>query len=165
MQTKLYNMKIKSKVSKSALELAMEFRKKSWFSDCDPEKLYLPVDKSIDAPNVESEEKNPNSLLKQVRKLIHLKKTEPALAANAEFVPVYAKENTYPFIFARAAGDDIILAVFNPATRQETANFSLNISAKEFKLLVGAEPQITVTGKDYKLNIGSQSYSLLKVMK
>jgi hypothetical protein len=78
---------------------------------------------------------------------------------------VYIKENSNPFIFARAACDDIILAVFNPATRQESANFSLNISAKEFKLLAGSEPQITVTGKDYKLNIGSQSYSLLKVMK
>jgi maltose alpha-D-glucosyltransferase/alpha-amylase len=135
------------------------------FSNCDPENLYLPVDQSPSAPNVEAQEKDPNSLLFQVRKLIHLKKTEPALAAYAEFVPVYAKENSYPFIFARAAGDDIILAVFNPATRQETANFSLNISAKEFKLLAGTEPQITVTGKDYKLKIGSQSYSLLKVMK
>lgn len=135
------------------------------FSTAAPEKLYLPVDSAEDAPNVEAEEKDTNSLLNFVRELIKLKKSEPALAAYAEFVPVYAKENTYPFIFARAADDDIILAVFNPAPRKETADFSLNIEAKEFNLLSGDESKININGNKYNLEIGGQSYSIYKIQK
>jgi len=137
--------------------------KNSGFSTADSEKLYLPVDPDTNAPNVEEQEKDPNSLLNKVRKLIHLKKTEPALTAYAEFVPVYAKENTYPFIFARAADDDIIIAVFNPAARAETAVFTLNISAKNFELLAGTESEIKVNGNQYDLKIKGQAYSIYKL--
>ncbi|MFH1195867.1 MAG: alpha-amylase family glycosyl hydrolase [bacterium] len=133
------------------------------FSTANAEILYLPVDQSADAPNVETQEKDPNSLLNKVRKLIELKKNEPALAAYAEFVPVYAKENTYPFVFARAAGDDIILSIFNPANREETAIFSLNISAVDFKLLSGKESQIDVKENQYTVKIAAGSYSIYKI--
>jgi maltose alpha-D-glucosyltransferase/alpha-amylase len=135
------------------------------FSTADSENLYLPVDTAFNAPNVEMQEKDPNSLLNKVRSLIQLKKNEPALAGYAEFVPVFAKENTYPFIFARAAGDDIILAVFNPASREETANFSLNIRAKEFNLISGIESQIDINGNEYGIKIAGQSYSIYKLRK
>jgi len=135
------------------------------FSTTDPENLYLPVDTAYDAPNVRTQEKDLNSLLNNVRKLIQLKKTEPALKAYAEFVPVYAKENTYPFIFARAADDDIVLLIFNPASRNETAKFSLNIIATEFILLAGTESDITMNGNQYELKIEGQSYSIYKLKK
>ena len=133
------------------------------FSTVEFDKLYLPVDTTADAPTVEVEEKDPNSLLNKVRMLIQLKKKEPALTAYAEFVPVYAKENSYPFIFARANGKDVVLAIFNPAASEETAEFSLNINAKEFKLLMGDESKIETNGNNYKLTIGRQSYSLYKL--
>ena len=133
------------------------------FSTAEFDKLYLPVDTTADAPTVEVEEKDPNSLLNKVRMLIQLKKKEPALTAYAEFVPVYAKENSYPFIFARANGKDVVLAIFNPAASEETAEFSLNINAKEFKLLMGDESKIETKGNNYKLTISGQSYSLYKL--
>ena len=133
------------------------------FSTVESDKLYLPVDTTPDAPTVDVQEKDPNSLLNKVRTLIQIKKKEPALTAYAEFVPVYAKENSYPFIFARANGKEVVLAIFNPAASEETAEFSLNISAKEFSLLAGAESKIETNGNNYKLTIGGQSYSLYKV--
>jgi hypothetical protein len=78
---------------------------------------------------------------------------------------VYAKENSYPFIFARAAHDDIILAIFNPANREAAANFSLNISAKEFKLLSGSQSKIEVKDEKYSLKIGAGLYSVYKLKK
>jgi maltose alpha-D-glucosyltransferase/alpha-amylase len=135
------------------------------FSSADPEKLYLPVDTSLIAPNVADQEKDPNSLLNRIRNLIKLKKSEPALMAFAEFVPVYAKEDTYPFIFARASGEDIVLAAFNPAAREESAEFTLNISAKEINLLAGAKSGIRINGNSYDLKIGGQSYSIFKLKK
>ncbi len=141
------------------------YKKNSGFSDADPKKLYLPVDADKDAPNVEDQEKDPNSLLNHVRRLIKLKKNEKALKAYAEFVPVYAKKNKYPFIYARAADDDIILAVFNPAAKEELAEFSLNISVKEFKLLYGKESEVDIKKDRYKIKTGQKSYSIYKLIK
>jgi maltose alpha-D-glucosyltransferase/alpha-amylase len=135
------------------------------FSVAEPERLYLPVDTAFNAPNVEVQEKDPASLLNRVKKLIQIKKKEPALTAYAEFVPVYAKENTYPFIFARALKDEIILAVFNPAAGDKSAEFSLNINAKEFKLISGTESRININRDKYTLEIKGQSYSLYKLIK
>ena len=137
--------------------------KNDGFSTANPNRLYLPVDTAADAPNVQDEEKDQNSLLNKVRNLIQIKKKEPALKAYAEFVPVYAKENAYPFIFARANGKDVVLAIFNPAAEEKTADFSLNISAKEFTLLAGDKSQIGSSGNRYKLKISGQSYSLYKL--
>ena len=133
------------------------------FSSAEPDKLYLPVDPSADAPNVEEEEKDPNSLLNHVRNLIRIKKNEPALAAYSEFVPVYAKEKAYPFIFARANGNDVILAIFNPASMGKTVNFSLNLEIKNFDLLAGDLSQIEINGNKYKLKINAQTYSIYKL--
>jgi maltose alpha-D-glucosyltransferase/alpha-amylase len=134
------------------------------FSVCDPEKLYLPVDPSPDAPNVASQINDPNSLLTKVRQLIQLKKSEPALAAYAEFVPVYAKENTYPFIFARAAGKETVLAIFNPAGHESKASFSLNIAAKKLLLLAGEKIDISNKELEYSLSMPGVSYAVYKVV-
>jgi glycosidase len=133
------------------------------FSSALPEQLYLPVDGAADAPNVEEQEKDPNSLLNSVRKLIELKKSEPALAAYAEFVPVYARENTYPFIFARAAGKETILAIFNPAERTETTEFSLNIDATNFELLAGKKIEISNNNRIYNVNTPGISYAIYRL--
>ncbi|MFC2137263.1 alpha-amylase family glycosyl hydrolase [Bacteroidota bacterium] len=133
------------------------------FSSGSAENLYLPVDDSEDAPNVASQEKDPNSLLNKTRMLVALKKSEPALAAYAEFVPVYAKENTYPFIFARAAGKDVILAIFNPADRTEKVEFNLNIIAKDFKLLAGDEIDISNRKQHYTIATPGISYAIYKI--
>ena len=133
------------------------------FSTSDPKNLYLPVDDSPDAPTVSVEENDPNSLLNRVRKLIQLKKSEMSLSAYAEFVPVYAKENTYPFIFARSAGEDVILAIFNPADREANAKFSLNLFAKNFELLAGNESEVTINDNQYGIKIAGVTYSVYKL--
>ena len=129
----------------------------------DPKKLYLPMDLADDAPTVAAQEKDKNSLLNYVRELIRLKKTELALMAYAEFVPVYAKPNTYPFVFARANGKDVILAVFNPADRPVEAKFTLNIEAGQLELLTGDKIEITNQGKDYTLKAPGITYALFKL--
>lgn len=132
------------------------------FSDVDPTQLYLPVDASPDAPTVESQRNDPNALLNRVRRLIHLRKIEPALWAYAEFVPLYAKENTYPFIFARALGKEVILAFFNPADRSEKAQFTLNIKFHQFKRLAGDPISIQVKDASYTIRMPKISYAIYK---
>lgn len=133
------------------------------FSKARADQLYLPVDHSPDAPNVAAEEKDPNSLLNRVRKLIRLKKQQKALAAYAEFVPVYAKENSYPFIYARACDDETILVILNPSGQKQTASFTLNKSFKVGDLLAGKESTIKQNDKDYGVEIAGQTYSIYKL--
>jgi glycosidase len=135
------------------------------FSTAPTEKLYLPVDTAKDAPNVAEQEKDPNSLLNRVKRLIQLRKSEKALAAYAEFVPVYAKENTYPFIYARAYGNEIILVILNPAGREVKANFSLQPLISRYGLLAGREMEVDIQGDKYHVIVPGQSYAIYKLVK
>ncbi len=133
------------------------------FSAAPASKLYLAVDGGPDAPTVAAQEKDPDSLLNRVRHLIRLKKSEPSLSAYAEFVPVYVKPDTYPVIFARAAGSDILLALFNPADREASAEFTLNVAIKTRTLLAGTDCRLDMEGSRYKVKMAGQSYALYKV--
>jgi len=133
------------------------------FSTAESDRLYLPMDSAPDAPTVESQQNDLQSLLNRVRSLIQLRKTEPALAAYAEFVPVVARENSYPFVFIRAAGKERILAIFNPADRKETAEFKLNVVARRFERLAGDEIKITQHGQKYVLEVPGVSYAIYRL--
>ncbi|SMF16434.1 maltose alpha-D-glucosyltransferase/ alpha-amylase [Alteromonadaceae bacterium Bs31] len=135
------------------------------FSKASAEKLYLPVDAASDAPNVAEQEKNPNSLLNKVRAQIKLKKEQPALAAYAEFVPLYAKENTYPFVYARAAGDETLLVLFNPSKEKASAKFKMNIVASKLERLMGDELNLSNKKGKYSVDMPAISYAIYKLHK
>jgi maltose alpha-D-glucosyltransferase/alpha-amylase len=137
--------------------------KNDGFSTAPEKKLYLGVDTSKDAPNVAEQENNPNSLLNKVRKIIKLKNTEKALASYAEFVPVYAKRNTYPFIYARAAHGEILLCIFNPSDKEVNASFKLNIKAGKLTLISGKESKITNENLNYDAVVPGIAYSIYKL--
>jgi maltose alpha-D-glucosyltransferase/alpha-amylase len=138
--------------------------KNKGFSAADPEKLYLSVDTAKDAPNVEDQEKDPDSLLNRVRNLINLKKSEKALTAYAEFAPVYAKPNTYPFVYARANGDDMVLVMLNPSAKKANADFSINQIAKDHKLLAGQAIKLKHKEGNYQIAMPGQSYAIYKLV-
>jgi len=133
------------------------------FSTADFSKLYLPVDTSNDAPNVETEQQDPNSLLNRVKKLIQLKHSEPALAAYSEFVPLYAKENTYPFVYARADEKETLLVFLNPAEKSASAEFQMEIPYKKLQLLAGKEMKISRKNKMLIVDVPGTTYAVYKL--
>jgi len=133
------------------------------FSTADFSKLYLPVDTSSDAPNVDAEQNDPASLMNRVKKLIQLKHSEPALASYAEFVPLYAKENTYPFVYARANGNDVLLVIINPAEKSATAEFPISVPYENFHLLAGKKMEIYKKGATITLDAPRISYAIYKM--
>ena len=133
------------------------------FSNGNPEDLYLPVDPSSDAPTVAAQENDPQSLLNKFRKLVELKTTEAALTAYAEFVPVYAAANTYPFIYTRANKNEVILCLFNPADRSESAEFNLNLNIEKFELLMGDELNLKNEDSSFLVEMPPISYALYKL--
>ncbi|NOU36571.1 MAG: glycosylase [Kiritimatiellaceae bacterium] len=83
--------------------------------------LYLPVDETKNAPNVAAQEKRKDSLLNVTRELVKLRRTEPALAADAKFEVLYVKKNKFPLIFQRSKGRSKILVAFNPSKSDVSA--------------------------------------------
>jgi glycosidase len=133
------------------------------FSNAPAEKLYLPVDTAKDAPTVEAQEKDSNSLLNRTRKLIKLKHDEPALAAYAEFVPLYAKENTYPFVYSRAKDKDVVVVILNPSGKECQAEFGLNIQYKTLELLSGQEVKLSKSENKLTVVMPGQTYAIYKL--
>jgi maltose alpha-D-glucosyltransferase/alpha-amylase len=144
------------------------------FSSADATKLYLPVDPSPNAPNVEAQEKNPNSLLNKTRQLIALRHSEPALANYAEFVPIYPSADVqnpspsiYPFVYARAAGKDVVLVMLNPKAEASDATFNINVPFKKTKLLAGDKFVMNHNKKsgDMSVHMPATSYAIVKLLK
>ena len=134
------------------------------FSTANPEKLYLPVDTAQDASNVANEEQNPNSLLNKTRAFIKLRHNEPALANYAEFVPLYAEKDSYPFVYARANGNDAVLVMLNPSGKEVSATFNVNVPFSTTKLLAGDTFEIQHNENNVTATMPGQSYAIIKLI-
>ncbi len=95
------------------------------FSTAQKEDLYLPLDPDPDRPTVESQNSNRHSLLNKIRRLISLRKENPALLAAGSFRPLFARSKQYPFCYLRTSSDQKILICLNPAQDCVDANFTL----------------------------------------
>ncbi len=80
---------------------------------------YLPTDTSADAPTVEEQLTDKNSLLSLVKTLIALHKSNRALHADSDFNVIRAG---YPFIFERFTGEKKMLIAINPSENCYTSD-------------------------------------------
>jgi len=87
------------------------------FSDAPADKLYIPVDVSPDAPTVEAQAGDPQSLLSTVTQVIRLRHEYADLQADGSFAILYAQKGAYPFIYRRGG---LVIAV-NPSARPANA--------------------------------------------
>lgn len=110
------------------------------FSTCSPDKLYLPVctewspatsyPQYLDWKNnfeagkvkpiakgeitVESQDKDPESILNWTRELIALRKSSEALWADNKFIPIFNESQPYPMVYLRSNGKETFLIALNP---------------------------------------------------
>ena len=87
--------------------------KNKGFSDAPESELYLPVDASADAPCVSDQERNPDSLLFEVKRLCTLRHEHADLQADALFSVMNDDESDAPFVYRRGK---LVLAV-NPSSQ------------------------------------------------
>ena len=92
----------------------------------------------------------------------------PEWAKNAEFVPIYPAEGAsdpYPFVYARAAGKDVVLVMLNPRAEASDATFPVNVKFKKTKLLAGDKFPIVRNKKtgDVTVHMPATSYAIVKV--
>ncbi len=125
--------------------------KNAGFSTADPDDLYLPVDPSEDAPNVEAQEGNPYSLLNTVMTLLTLRHEEPDLQADGPFEVLYARQGRLPFVYRRG---DLVIAV-NPST--EVVNATIEEPDKKVIFSIG-----DVSAEGGAIRLEAQSFLILK---
>lgn len=114
------------------------------FSTAD--EIYLPVDSSNDAPTVENQFNDENSLLNFTKQLIKIRKETKALGDEGSFEIL---EKGYPFVYKR---DDYII-VINPKNEAITKEFD-----KEISLTSGVNAQI----KNNTLYINGKGAAIIK---
>ena len=78
---------------------------------------YLPTDSRPEAPTVEKQLHDKNSLLHFVKKLIELHKTTPSLYAESD-INILLRE--YPFVYERTDGEKTIFVAINPSKYTHT---------------------------------------------
>jgi maltose alpha-D-glucosyltransferase/alpha-amylase len=93
------------------------------FSSAGADKLYLPVDPDSNAPSVEAQEKDPQSLLNTVKALLRLRRSEPDLQGRPNLEILHSQG--LPFIYRRGA---FTIAV-NPAGSPASARIPVNKNA------------------------------------
>lgn len=125
------------------------------FSTCSPDKLYLPVctewspatsypqyldwKKNFEAGKVkpiakgeitvESQDKDPKSILNWTRELIALRKSSEALWADSKFIPVFNESQPYPMVYLRSNGKETFLIALNPTGTRKILTLNDEISS------------------------------------
>lgn len=136
--------------------------KNAGFSAAPANRLYLPVDTRKDAPCVQTQQKNPRSLLNTVKRLIALRKQSDALGSDAAFEPLYAQKRKYPFVYLRRSKKESVLIALNPSDAPHTAAFSLP-SAADLELLLGRSLAPIRRGRRYQLEMPPTSWSIFRM--
>ena len=132
------------------------------FSAAPRAKLYLPVAAKKPAATVAGQERDPASLLNCLRTLAALRARTPALQANGDLVPVYARKKKYPFAYLRTLDGDTILVTLNPSGRR--VSVLLDASARgAAKPLLGSGVKIRRAGSRLRLEMAPLSYGLFRL--
>lgn len=125
------------------------------FSTCSPDKLYLPVctewspatsypqyldwKKNFEAGKVkpiakgeitvESQDKDPESILNWTRELIALRKSSEALLADSKFIPIFNESQPYPMVYLRSNGKETFLIALNPTGTRKSLTLNDKVSS------------------------------------
>jgi maltose alpha-D-glucosyltransferase/alpha-amylase len=133
------------------------------FSTAPEGKLYLPVDARRTRPSVESQDADRRSLLNCVRDLLRLRRSHAALCARGDFVPLYAKKRTYPFVYLRRRAGRRVLVAVNPSGRDVSAAFpAAGLSLPGEPLMVNGTSLLAERGRA-QVKMKGVSFGIFKV--
>jgi len=129
------------------------------FSSADPEKLYLPIDSEKTYPDVNTQEKDSNSLLNNLSKLIAVKNNNAELSADMNFKLLDLETSNDVVAYTR---DENVLCLFNLGSSKAQCKPIGNFN-KSYKILASTEScQMQVTDKKLLVTLPSRSYIIIK---
>jgi maltose alpha-D-glucosyltransferase/alpha-amylase len=136
------------------------------FSTCDPGRLYLPVNMDsiygYQVTNVESQMRNTSSLLHWTRRMIQVRKANPAFGLGS-FTDI-GGSNPSVLSFVRQFGDDIVLCVNNLSRFPQAAELDLRPweGAQPIELMGGAHFP-TIGELPYLLTLTGHGFYWLRI--
>lgn len=90
------------------------------FSSATADKLYISIDPSPDRPTVKAQIADEDSLLNEVKKLISIRKSTPALQEGGEFEPICV--GGYPMVYKRNYDGKTVVVAINPESNEHSVN-------------------------------------------
>ncbi len=120
------------------------------FSSADQDALYLPVDASEDAPTVEVQMQDPDSLWNVVKEILAIRRQQAALQENANLELVYAKRDERTFAYRRGN----LLMVCNPSGKEAVIEEAV-LKEPEKLFEIG-----TASYQDGRYVMGAQSFGI-----
>ena len=132
------------------------------FSTAPIDKIYIPQDPDPGRMTVEKAEIDPNSLLQYVRTLLRLRKTVPALGADASWRLVSSLDQPYPMVYERKLGNERCYVVLNPSGK--AVKVTLPAEASKPELIGGSYQKCTYkqTKKGDVVSISPVSAAIFK---
>lgn len=88
------------------------------FSAAREDKLYIPLDDSENRPNVKDQMERPDSLWREVQKLIKIRMEQEPLQSMAGIEFLSAENGAYPLVYKREGKTGSILIAINPSGQQ-----------------------------------------------
>ena len=127
------------------------------FSRAGADRLYIPLDENPDRPTVQAQMADPDSLYHEVKKLIALRQSHPALQSKGRIDFLHAESHSYPFAYLRSAGEETILVLLNPSGAAASFESGLPLSGKLYSF--GGE----ITAQDGKITVPAASFGFYKI--
>lgn len=108
--------------------------KNAGFSKASSDKLYIMQDPDENRPAAATELTREDSLVNEIKKLIKIRQSHPALMNNGKIVLSEIKKNTYPLSYIREDKGERILVIINPSEAPCTVNASETIKECVYSL-------------------------------
>ena len=128
--------------------------KNAGFTLAETKKIYIPQDPDPNRPTVAKEDKDPNSQLNYVRKLLTLRASSTALGNDGEWKFISDPAKPYPMIYMRSKGSERYLILINPSGSKVKAELS-SINTKKAIYVFGTSEKCV-----YKIGKGTDMITL-----
>ncbi len=122
--------------------------KNAGFSSAEKNKIYIPQDTDPNRPTVAAQDKDPNSQLNYVKKLLKLRENSPALGNDGEWKLISDTAHLYPMVYMRSNDHEKYIIAINPSAKNATANINSQQSASNTYVLGTNEKCIYKKGKE-----------------
>lgn len=135
------------------------------FSSASPENLYLPVFTDNGKLTVETQDKDPNSVLNFVRELIKVRHEHPALANDGDWQTLSDINNPYPWIYSRNNGEDTYVIALNPGEKKAEAIVEIPTAKRLQPILVNGKASTDITKMGIRIKLAGISSAIFKINK
>lgn len=109
---------------------------------------YLPVDKDKDAPTVEKQLADKNSIIWHIKNIIKIRREHTALCADGNFEEIFVG---YPFVYKRSDKNESVYIVLNPSSRE------INIELPEIGAVI-LNKNVDISADRKKCIVKKQAY-------